>query len=122
MAPLPSQICRHAIELRAMIAEGRDVEANRLVIAQLSGGAASSAFQKEVAKMLAPAPQKKPGRPPKAVYRWFEIGTAYYELLSDGVQKTKAKEAVAERFGREDITRAISYYDNALEADREDGQ
>lgn len=99
-----------------MQSQGRYDEALKLLLSQLSSGAASSFVQAIAAEMLTP---RQPGAPrgpkKKQPYKWLEIGQEYDDLRHDGVKDTEARLILTERHpkGKRTIDSIIAYYNKA---------
>lgn len=123
MAPLP-KVCWDANEIRLMLAQNRDRDAQALLVKLLRSGRASASVQAIAAEIIAAAkPFKgKVGRPKGDPFRWNEIGARYEHLCqTEGLKSDDAKERLAEEFGRslDTIKTTLTFYNRVREESRQ---
>lgn len=112
------EFCRHAVEIRAQLDEGRHAEATKEVVRLLRQGYASRQFLAVVADML-DAPPRKRGRPKlKTPPKWLEIGIDFEEMVAGGASYEAARQVLAERYARSEssVAEAVRYFREARTA------
>jgi hypothetical protein len=121
MAKLPDAICWRTVEVRSLFQEGRKEEAIEKTRAYLREGIATRSFLAFVADLLEVDPQRL-NRPKKQFMRsWIEIGEAYEEFRTHGLNREQAIDRLMERgqpaaeakYGKRSIERIIEAYEAA---------
>jgi hypothetical protein len=118
MARLPKPFCRHAVEIQAMLDEGREGEARARLTQLLREGKAGPEVQLIVEGLLNPIPNRKLGpKRKKRPFKWVEIGRDYEELRDAGMTADGAYEQLAKRYPRSEsvIEKTVRYFREALQ-------